>query len=251
MPRTVDLSPTAAVAAPAQPARRVGRGRVLRLVFGSLGLLAAMAFIGGAGALTWALETQRDSSGYFTMNTHRFKTSSYALKAQSLDVDTKSPIWAVADRLGRIRITATSADAAKPLFIGIARTEDVDRYLAGVEHDEARELEIDPFSIEFRRSVGGAPAAVPTTQSFWRTDATGTGTQTISWPLEKGHWSVVAMNADGSRRVSVDAELAARLSHAWWVVTGLFVLGGLSLLGGGALVYFGARARSPVTKQSV
>jgi hypothetical protein len=50
------------------------------------------------------------------------------------------------------------------------------------------------------------------------------------------------MNADGSRNVSIDAQLAARASHAWWIVIGLFVVGGLSLAGGGVPVYSGARA---------
>src|SRR5262245_40776375 len=66
----------AAVAGPAQTAR-FSRGRVLRLVFGGLGLLAALALIGSGAASTWALE-QRDGSGYFTTATHRFHTSSYA-----------------------------------------------------------------------------------------------------------------------------------------------------------------------------
>jgi hypothetical protein len=51
----------------------------------------------------------------------------------------------------------------------------------------------------------------------------------------------VVTNADGSRRVSVDAQLAARVSGVWWIVTALLVLGGLSLAGGGALVDSGAR----------
>jgi hypothetical protein len=37
----------------------------------------------------------------------------------------------------------------------------------------------------------------------------------------------------------------------WWLATGLFVIGGLSLLGGGALVYLGARLRVPHTKEEV
>jgi hypothetical protein len=235
------------MAAPAEPAP-FGRGRVLQLVLGSLGLLVALTLVGSAAAATWALETHGDGSGYLTLDTHRFETSSYALQGQSLDVNTKSPIWALADHLGRVRITATSTRAAKPLFVGIARTEDADRYLAGVAHDEARELELDPVRVEYRRFGGGAPAAVPAARSFWRAHATGTGTQRIDWPIEKGRWTVVAMNGDGSRSVSLDAQLAARVSSAWWIVAGLFVLGGLSLLGGGALVYSGARTRSPVTK---
>jgi hypothetical protein len=58
------------------------------------------------------------------------------------------------------------------------------------------------------------------------------------------------MNADGSRKVSVEAQLAARVSHVWWIVIGLFVVGGLSLAGGGALVYSGARTRAQMTEKA-
>ena len=218
--------------------RRCGRGRALKLVFGSLGLLAALAFLGAGGTLTWALTTHRDSGGYFTTHTHHYRTSSYALSTESLDVSGISGTLEAG--LGKVRITATSADQAKPLFVGIARTQDVDGYLARVEHDELRDIRFDPFKIEYRRLGAAAPTALPATQSFWQKEASGPGTQTISWPVEKGRWSAVVMNADGSRNVTVDAQLAARLAGASWLVATLFALGALSLAGGAALVYSGA-----------
>jgi hypothetical protein len=157
---------------------------------------------------------------------------------------------ALEDRLGRLKITATSTLAAKPIFIGIAHTEDADRYLARVEHDELRDIESDPSNTGYRRLGTGAPQALPTTRSIWRAHATGTGTQTVTWPVEKGHWSAVVMNAAGSRNVSVDAQLAARVSYVWWIVTGLLVIGGLSLAGGGALVYSGTLRRAPATPRA-
>ena len=248
MPRTIDLSSSAAAAATAERAPRLDRGRVLRLLLGSLGLITALAFLAGAGVSTWALQTHGDGSGYLTTNTHRYRTSSYALSTQSLDVG--GITGALEDRLARLRITATSTDAAKPLFIGIARTEDVGRYLAKVEHDELRDIELDPFKIDYRRLGVGAPTALPATRSFWQARVSGTGTQTITWPVEKGRWSAVVMNADGSRDVTVDAQLAARLAAAWWFVAVFVALGVLSLAGGAALVYSGARKRSPITEEA-
>lgn len=226
-----------------EPARRVDLGRVLRLALGTVGVLAALAFLAGGATLITALNTHGDGSGYFTTHTHHYRTSSYALSTQSMDVS--GVAGALEDRLARLRIRATSTNTAKPLFVGIARTKDVDAYLAGVQHDELRDIEFDPFSIEYRRLGTGAPTAPPATRNIWRARATGTGAQTISWPVEKGRWSAVVMNADGSRRVEVDAQLAARITGVWWIVTALFVIGGLSLVGGVVLVYSGVRRRAP------
>jgi hypothetical protein len=211
------------------PTPTVERRRVVRLVFGSLFLLAALALIGSA-------------TGYFTTHTHHYQTSSYALSTEGLDVS--GVTGALEAGLLRLRITATTNDAAKPLFIGIAHTADVDRYLARVEHDELRDIEFDPFKVDYRRLGTGAPTALPSTQSFWQAHASGTGTQTISWPVESGHWSAVVMNADGSRHVTVNAQLAARLSGAWWFVAAFIALGALSLAGGIALLRAGARKQS-------
>jgi hypothetical protein len=219
--------------------QQVGRSRVVRLVLGSLGLLAALAFIGIAIAGIVGLEKNRDATGYFVTHTHHYQTSSYALSTESLNVG--GITGALEAGLVRLRIAATSNDAAKPLFIGIARTEDVNRYLARVEHDELRDISFDPFKIDYRRLGTGAPAARPARQSFWRARASGTGTQTISWPVKKGLWTAVVMNADGSQNVGVDAQLAARLSGAWWFVAAGFALGALSLVGGIALVRSGVR----------
>jgi hypothetical protein len=116
---------------------------------GTLGLLAARALIGGAIAAIVGLETNRDSSGYFVTHTHHYQTSLYALSTETLKVG--GVTGALEAGLVRLRITATSNDAAKPIFIGIARAEDVDRYLARVEHDEVRDIKFDPFKVDYRR----------------------------------------------------------------------------------------------------
>jgi hypothetical protein len=228
--------------ATAGPAQQVGRGRVVRLVFGSLALLAALALIGGAIAGIVGLETNRDATGYFATHTHHYQTSSYALSTESLNVG--GITGALEAGLLRLRISATSSNAAKPLFIGIAHTADVNRYLARVEHDELRDIKFDPFKIDYRRLGTGAPTGLPNAHSFWQTHASGTGTQTITWPVKTGRWSAVVMNADGSRNVTVNAQLAARLSGAWWFIAAFIALGALSLVGGIALLRSGARRQA-------
>lgn len=223
------------------PTDQVGRRHVARLVFGGLALLAALALIGSAIAGIFGLETNRDSTGYFVTHTHHYQTSTYALSTESLNVS--SVTGALEARLVRLRIAATSNNPAKPLFVGIARTQDVNRYLAAVMHDELHDIKFDPFKIVYRRLGIGAPKSPPSTQTFWRTHASGTGTQTISWPVKHGRWSALVMNADGSRNVSVDAQVAARLAGAWWFVAVFIALGAVTLAGGIALVRSGARKR--------
>jgi len=233
------------VAPTAAPTPTIGRGRALRFVFGSLALVVALALIGGAIAAIVGLETNQDSTGYFVTHTHHYQTSSYALSTESLSVG--GVTGALEAGLVRLRISATSSEAAKPLFVGIARTSEVNLYLAGIAHDELRDINFDPFRINYRRLGTAAPRTPPSMQSFWQAHTSGVGTQTISWPVKRGDWSAVVMNADGSRNVGVDAQLAARLSGAWWFVVAFIVLGALSLLGGAALIRSGARMGAPET----
>jgi hypothetical protein len=226
-------------AAASEPAQHAGGGHVVKLVLGSLCLLLALALFGIAIAGIFGLENNRDATGYFVTHTHHYQTHSYALSTENLNVG--GVTGGLEAGLVRLRLTATSMDTAKPLFIGIARTADVKRYLAGVAHSELRNISFDPFKIDNLPLGTAAPRALPSAQTFWQTSSTGTGPQAISWQVKQGHWSAVVMNADGSRHVSVDAQLAARLSGAWWFVAVFIAVGAVSLLGGIALVRSGIR----------
>ena len=59
--------------------------------------------------------------------------------------------------------------------------------------------------------------------------------------MEGGNWSVVAMNADGSRGVTVDADVGAKVGWFLWVGLGMLVVGLLVTAGGGALIAIAAR----------
>ena len=229
-------SATPPVVATTAPRRSFGAGRVLLLVLGSLVVLLGLSLLAAGGAGAWALG-ERDSSGYFATGTQRLSAPGYALASENLEVDSDVPDW-FGDHFATVRIQASSD---RPVFVGIAHTSDINRYLAGVAHDEITDIDADPFKVTSRHIAGRRMPAMPGQQSFWRVQASGSGTQTIKWSLEQGDWSAVALNADASRGVSVDAHFGVRLSSLVWLMVVGFVLGALVLLAGGAMLYFGAR----------
>lgn len=225
-------------AAPPVPATHsFGAGRVLLLVLGGIGILVALALLAGGIAAIWGM-SQRDGSGYFTSASHQLSTPSYALVSETLDVGTDTPAWVFDDHFATVRIQAS---ASKPVFVGIGRTSDVEQYLAGVRHDRVANLDVDPFSVSYAHQSGTARPGAPANESFWRVKASGAGAQTISWPLENGNWSAVAMNADGSPGVTVDTRFGARLPFLRWIAIGFLAGGALALLAGSWLLYAGAR----------
>jgi hypothetical protein len=227
---------TAEPAAPNRPSQPFGAKRVLLLVFGSIGVLVGLALLAGGGAAVWGL-SQRDGSGYFSTGTHGVSTTSYAFASDTLDMGPDAPGW-FGENFATVRIQASSR---QPVFIGIGRADDVKRYLAQVPHTVVTDLDTDPFRVTSHPIGGSTRPAPPGRQGFWRVRASGLGTQTIKWPLEKGTWSAVVMNADGSRGVAVALKLGARVPALRWVAIGLLAGGGLVLLGGGVLIYLGAR----------
>jgi hypothetical protein len=99
-------------------------GKVVLITTGSLAALLAAGLLAGA---VWALNGNTDSSGYVVTGDHRAQTVTHAFASADLDVDSDFD-W-ILDRGPQLRVTGESSE---PLFIGIARTGDVERYLAGV-----------------------------------------------------------------------------------------------------------------------
>ena len=80
-----------------------------------------------------------------------------------------------------------------------------------------------------------APAHPPGQAGIWTARAAGPGAQTLIWPVKSGDWMAVAMNADGSRPVSIQANVAATLPALPWIAAGLLI-GGFVFLGGGIVL---------------
>ena len=231
------MSTTTVPSAQAAQPSRWNAGRVLALIFGSLAVLVALALLAGGIAAIWGL-SQRDESGYFTSASHPLSTPTYAIVSDNLDVGTDAPSWTFDDHFATVRIEATSS---QPVFVGIGPTSDVTQYLSGARYDVVSDIDVDPFSVSYAHRTGTAQPEAPASQDFWSVKASGAGTQTISWPLESGNWSVVAMNADGSPGVTVATTFGARVPFLRWIVIGFLAGGGLLLIAGATLIYLGGR----------
>jgi hypothetical protein len=219
-------------------------GRVILIILGGIGVLFGVAVLAGGGFLLWADRTQRED-GYLTTPTERFATPAYALTRTRLEVDTDGAGSVLNDSwFGKVRIRGESS-GAKTLFMGIGPEAAVAKYLGTVAHANVEDIEFDPFRVTYLPVAGGAPQGPPTDQPFWAASASGVGTQTLTWKVRDGDWSVVLMNADGSRGVAANLDLGAKLSFLLWVALGLLVGGVLVAGGSTALIVLAARTRQP------
>jgi hypothetical protein len=119
--------------------------------------------------------------------------------------------------------------------VGLARPDDVARYLRNVEHVTAHDA---PGShVTYTHHDGRAPAAPPAHAVPWTAHASGAGTQTLEFdaPLYDGDQVAVVMNADGSRSVSGSAESMVTQPSLPWIASALLA-GGVALGVGAALL---------------
>jgi hypothetical protein len=221
-------------------AQRSTAARVAALIGASIIGLLALVLIAAGGVALWA-NGEKDDSGYLSTGSDRFATSTYAVATDNLDVDSRGAGWLInSDRYGKVRLKVDSR-ADKPVFVGIARTSEVSRYLRDTAHAVVTDVSYSPFRAEYRAHAGAQRPSRPADQRFWVASAHGADAQTLTWDVKHGNWSVVVMNADGSR--SVDAGVKAGANVPILPAIGWGALGGglLLLVVAGALVVLGTR----------
>lgn len=215
-------------------------GRIGLIVAGALAGILALGALGlGAGAL-WA-DAEKNEQGYLMTDNERFAAGTHALATDNLDVDLDGAEWLVdSGDFGKVELEVAS-EADEPLFVGIARTEDVRSYLRGVDHTRLTDLDAVPFEASYRRESGDRRPATPARESFWAASTQGRGIQALDWRVKDGDWSVVVMNADGSRGVAADVSAGAKipfLDELGWTAIGV---GGALLIGALTLTVLGVR----------
>lgn len=172
----------------------------------------------------------------YTTPTERFETTSYAITSIAIDLGRPGPAVA---RRPRHRADTGRGHRVRAGLRGGRRQRDVDSYLAGVGHARIDDLEVAPFSVDYRYRDGGPPAGPPTDEDFWAASASGSGPQSVRWSPSTGQWAVVVMNADGSAGVSVEASAGARVPWLLGVGIGLAIAGLLGLALGAAMMVAG------------
>jgi hypothetical protein len=212
------------------------------MVAAGLAGLLALGLLAAGGLLLWG-DSRKDDDGYLSTRTERFATSTYALATDNLDVEFDGADWIIdRDRFGKLRLTVES-NASKPVFVGVAPTTDVSRYLAGTGHELVTDLDYSPFSADYRRLEGDRKPAAPASRQFWTASTSGSGRQTLAWDVDDGNWSIVVMNADGSRGVDVGVKAGAQLDFLSSVGWGALISGFVVLSFAALLAILGIRAR--------
>ena len=214
--------------------------RIAAIVTGGVAAAVAILVLAAGAALLWG-DSQKDDRGYLATGSEPFATSTHALVSEDLDVDLDGAGWIMdRDDYGNVRLEVSSR-TDEPIFVGIAPTRDVSAYLGRTSHASVTDVSYSPFRASYADHAGGQRPAPPADERFWTASAHGTGPQTVTWDVDDGNWSIVVMNADGSRGVDAGISAGAKvpfLTALAWIT----IAAGLALLAIAAvLVLLGVR----------
>lgn len=227
---------------PGSPRHVWSPGRVISLVLGCVLAAIAMALAVPATALIVADQTARDDDGFLMTPERTFSSRTYAITSEDVEMRSDAPPDLTPSALlGDTKLSARATDGGE-VFIGLGPASDVHAYLLEVQHDTV--LEIRDGHPMMRTTPGGAPTSGPETSDFWVAQATGPGTQVITWSPANGDWAVVVMNADATRRVEVDVSAGAEVPALRWVIGILLAIAAGALAIGTLLIVLPLRAVS-------
>jgi len=219
-------------------------GRVASAIAGALVAALSLGLLGAGGAASWATTAGRHA-GYVSLGSQAFTTSSYAVTSGTMELQADARDWNAARALfGTVRLSATPA-ARQRVFLGMAPASQATAYLAGTAYVTVRD--ITSGHVRYAAHPGTAAPGRPAGAGIWVASATGRGRQTLTWRPRNGHWTLVAMNADGSRQVRVRVALAATLPALPWIAGVLLAAGLLALALGVTLIVVPARRATAPT----
>jgi hypothetical protein len=208
------------------------------MVFASIGGLIGLVLLVGGIALLSAHLFARDDDGYYTSDRELLESATYAITSEEIDLGADADDWAPEGLLGEVRLRVESPER---VFIGIGPDVDVARYLGRVAYDELTDFH--DGEAQFDLHQGGRPRTPPRAQDFWVAEAEGSGEQALTWDADFGRWTVVVMNADAARGLTIEADAGVKLDWAVWAGLGVLVVGLLMTAGAViAILLIGRRA---------
>jgi hypothetical protein len=212
--------------------------KVVLIVLGVIGILAGLGLIAAGGAVMVIF----GSDGTFLAARERVDTATNALVSEPVDLQSDAPINGDFGGV-KVQLRARSVEG-DPIFVGIGRASDVDRYLEGAAVDVVTDWHYgDGAPVSKRRVDGEATPQPPGQQSFWVVRSDGTGDRHVTWKLRSGTYRLVVMNADGSAGVDVRARWGVTIPWIFPLGIGLVIAGAVALAVGVVLLVLGIRAR--------
>jgi hypothetical protein len=223
--------------------------RIVALIFGGFILIIALGLVAGGGVLIWSQTNITDRDGYMISSPAPLTVSSYAIVQNNVNIQIDNGFGAPMNQnIVSIKITATS-NSGKPIFVGVVSQQSAITYFNGVNIDRVISYHWVPGRMmgsgipTYQTIPGGSPPTPPTSQVIWVAQASGSGTQTVTWTPTTGDYWVVVMNADGSKGVDANVQVGARVTILSWIGWGLLVGGILVAMVGVVIIYFGAIRR--------
>jgi hypothetical protein len=192
--------------------------------------LVSLGFGVAGGTLAFADSQLRDDGGFLMSGDQPVATQTYAIVSQ--DVELHSDVsWLPEALLGDAKVSATSS-TGDPVFVGVASSADVAKYLGNVEHVVVTDLRMNGNlgDATYRTVAGNGTPAAPAAQDFWVAKSSGTGTQSIQWTLESGTYTVVVMDPGGGTGVFADVAAGVTVPGMSWMVGVLLSLAGTGLI---------------------
>lgn len=211
------------------------RGRVLAALMVVVTLVTSVGIAAGGIAVHLFRDDSRQNAGFLMGRVQGLATSTYAITSDDPQLHGDAPTVSFPRALlGDVEVDVTAAGGTA-VFVGVAPTRLVRAYLMGVAHTHVVDGPASDSSAGvpvYVDTPGGAPLLPPGSSGIWSAQTSGTGTQTVVWSPEPGDWTVVMMNADGSRTVSVAVAAGATVPALWPGSLLLLCLAGVGLLVG-------------------
>jgi len=204
--------------------------RGLYVAFGIVFLVIGIA-LAGLGT-TVALSVGSDDA--LSTAPARVRGTGVAVVAEDFRVDTSS--IPVPQDVGSMTLTVTGRDG-RAMFVGAAKSSDVDTYLTGAPYDVVVDLTAGEKATT-RKVPGGQQPPKPESQTFWSAQSSG-APASLTARLTPGT-TLVVMNADATPVIDADVVVTLRVPRVWtysWIVAAV----GLVLVLLAVLLFWRAR----------